>query len=43
MNIKPEVLIVHIIPSSSSLEYNLLIWGGGNTTGTVLDMLWRQR
>lgn len=37
MNIELGVLIVHIIPSSSSLEY-LLVWGV-DMAGTVLGML----
>lgn len=38
MNIKPGVLIVHIILSSPSLEYSILILGV-NMAGTVLGML----
>lgn len=38
MSIEPGVLIVHIIPSSSSLEYLLLVWGV-DMAGTVLGML----
>lgn len=38
MNIEPGVLIVHIIPSSPSLEHILLVWGV-NMAGTVLGVL----